>query len=291
MRAFSLVELLVGMLLGLMLIMGFIGFSHRMSNTFLTWRRQQQAHSQLLASTHRIREHLSMADPSFWEQFPATNQVVHPADHIHGANHFTQSCPDSDFGGCLVFWDLHPKTTTPLDYLVLDMEWPLQIKLTPKDETLPIGPDDSITPGTAALLISQNHTIPFVISDVAGDWLYLLPPTDQPWTLPQVLAEESFQVVVLGDLTVSHIALVPSQGRHATLRFQPWMWKEDGWKPGRSQTGDTHLVNFHFRKCELETPDRLTLVAQPHSPAKLTSHLVVAGVSYQEEVFFETLSF
>lgn len=291
MRAFSLIEMMTGLMVAMVLIIGFISYSQQVTNQCLSWRRQQEAHTSLLTAQASLRQLVSMDEPEFWRHFPLEIQPIHAVDHSHHGFQTTQTCPNREQGGCFIFWDLGPHPQSPVLYKLVAHDFPNWVQPTPIEGDLPMGPGDDIGSGTIVLIQSAEQIIPIIVSEVSGDQVSLHPLADQPWPIPESIPLENATMVVLGQLQVHHISLFPSANRHFTLHYQPWLLQEGGWRSKRGRTGDTLLVDLAIGFCSANHPDRITLVTQPREPNPIPMPLTIGPTTYHEEVFHATIAF
>lgn len=292
MRGFSYVELLAGFAVSTMLILGFVRFGHQTTSQFLSGRRQQQAHGPLLTAQTSLRRILAEGEAEFWQHFPSTQTVIHDVDIIKDAVLATKTCPHASKGGCLIFRDVTPLSKAPIAYQIADQESPTWIHPTPWDPSLPIGPGEEFKPGLIALLLSEGQSTPVLVSDVAGDQVYLLAGDVALWHQVHVFHEdEKVTLMPLGYLSFTHLNLHPSDQRHFALRYQPWWLTEGTWQPKRSRTGETQLLDLLIQPATETRPHRLFLVSQSLMPQVLPQPKVVANQSFAQEVHYVSLAF
>ena len=292
MRGFSYVELLVGFVISTFLVLGFVRYSHQMTHQFLAGRRHQQAHGQLLTAQTSLRRIIARGEPAFWNRYPLVRQIIHKADTTVDHLQATQLCPHAERGGCLTSWDLVPLETAPIFYKLVAHDFPNWIHPTPVEDHLPAGPGDRFQPGTVLILANGDEIFPVVIAEVAGDEVALVSRENHPWSLPEKLpAEGSMTLAPIARLESLHVSLSPSQGRSFTLRYQPWAFQSDHWQPQRSRTGETHFIDLAIQPGDEIHPHRLVLVTQPAMPSPLPKPRIIAGKSYQEEVYHANIAF
>jgi len=292
MRGFSLIEMMMGLTIAAVLMLGLMQYSHHTASQYLTWRRHQEAHTNLLGARQSLTQMTSMDEPEFWDAFPVVRALVHEVDHHHHGKQFTADCPRSPTGGCLIHFDIQPAKTPPITYALEDLEWPVWIHPSPLDDSLPVGPGEEIGPEAVIWLQTATGGFPVLVGEVAGDRVYLVDEPKNPWAIPAFeIQREEIQMVVLGQLVTHHISLTTMAERHHALRLQPWHIENGEWQASRSRTGDTHLVDLAISTCTDTLPDRLILVTQPRQPQGLPHPIRIGSTNYQTEVFHATIPF
>lgn len=284
MKAFSLIELLTGLTMSMLLLGGFLAYTKQSTQQFRNLRQKQLAESHLRGTQTALRNFFTAADPQFWEAFPPKRSPIHPITHQHEAFQLTHQCPNTTTGDCAVYWDLHPLPQLPIAYKVMDHDWPEWVHLSPQDEFLPLGPGDELESHKVLLFVWEAMAQPLLISEIAGDYVYLAPVEQQPWPIEVAHSEPSFSgatILCLGRLSVTHLSLVRSPKRHFALRYQPWQFQGTEWKPLRSWSDEPYLIDLTFTT---EPHPGLHLVSQAPNPQVLPQPKTIGGRTYDREI-------
>ena len=291
MRGFSLVEVVVGLALSSIVLMGMLQFSARTVQRLQDGRKRAAVHESLSLAQGPLRRMARKLEPEFWQEFPLVPEPVHPMDHTHGAVQFCRSCPEGTSSDCFTLWDIEPLDEEPLIYDVEDAAFPEMVSVTPSDISYPVGPADTIGAMSVLMFVSDTTRFCALVWETAGNQVYLAEPERQPWTLPGTFAAESFMAVHLGRLSVTHCTVDDDDEALGRLLVRSWTLSEDGWAGGRRATLPGHPSALRWVPCTEVWPDRLLILESDPKAPLLSRPVWLAGQSFVREVFCASLEF
>jgi len=292
-RAFSLVETLISLMIGLVVVAGATRLAMVQSHDIAHRRAMIDTRAALTMASEELRLRTRGLERPFFTKLPLKPGIdlVHRGDHDHGAVQLTERCPQNRANGCLIWWDLIPPEEDPIVYeMIIDEDWD-RFGLIAVEPSIPAGLPETIGPMSVLLIAGPTGSICQLVAAVENGEVVLAPESDQPWPRNVVITAQQARVVHLGRLEVVHCGLSEHKGIGNRLTYHPWTVGEDGWRAGRGRTSHGHLAGLIWSACEEGRPDRLVLLARPERARILGVPVVIAGRRFDREVLSASLYF
>ena len=286
-RGFSFLELLIGLVLGSIILLGLARYSFSRSRTLIGTREQVGVRANLTMAQQEISQYVENLEPAFWERFPMRHGVVHEEGHGHGGVWFSTTCDFDRSTSCVTFWDIRPDAEN-LDVFRADMDaFPDSFLLDVLPPAVGQGTQE-VGPMSVLLFFSKEEAFCLLVADEQDGRFFPAGVDDHPWSLPQD-PQGSYDVVLLGQLEVTHLALADDEvGRR--LAWHPWTVRTTGWRPGQRKTSFNRMHSLRWQPCRENTPDRLVLLASPRY-SRADGFTTIGGTVYQGEVECASVEF
>jgi hypothetical protein len=217
-------ELLVSLGVSLLIAGGVMRFTTVAVSHHLAFRaHQSQDHHQETA--RRFLQNLPLHQESnLYQRFPP---IRHPfSDHeppVEGSR-LTDTCPEFPSGVCLTVMDIEPPSSAFCLELV-EAQWPEHLRLSGTVVTSLEQP--------VFLLLDPLLSFVFQAQQIHEDVVFLIPPDQQLWHLPETLdLLGPTQVILLGGVHLQHMGLIQEE-EESRLISRPIRWLDDQWQEGR----------------------------------------------------------
>lgn len=286
--AFSLIELLAGLLIGALVISGALALLQPALHAHGQTRTTIQLETQVQLARDRLQHRLRSADSDFWTRYPLQSHPLHPVDYHHDGRAFTENCPHQAGSNCALLYDLQPLPHIALYRIVpiaqqsAALSW---LRLDPYANPLP---SDHELSGHVAWLTNKEKGFPALIRQGSGFDLLLADQPHQLWTLPNQLDHDEWFLAVLGPLHVVHWALRPDPHGGKTLVERQWSFQFNRWLPKRSRTGQRFLHQLWLD--QRDTSAFLVLSAASPQPTPLRQPITIGGKTFHHQIHTAVLS-
>jgi len=292
-KAFSLVEVAISLLIGLVVLTGISKLAMTRAHAIAHESRWIHARTSLDMAKEELRLATRGLEHGFFEHFPLKADFTphHPSSVNHGAIQFSERCEENPETACALWWDLTTVDEEPLLYRLSDGNARNRFGLVTVDESRPAALPAQIGPMSVLLMIGKETAFPRLVVAIESGQVVLADEADQPWPWIGLLIPSTTRVVHLGQLEVTHTTLVDRDGLGKKISHRPWRLGEEGWRGGRSRTSYGQLERMILDRTVDDPFLRLVLIAKPRDPWPLTRTLEIAGYQFDEEVISATLLF
>ena len=291
-RAFSLVEVCLSLVIGLVVTAGVTQLAIAHAAKVGGDRRALDTRGSLDMAREELRLKTRGLEPAFFTAFPLKAELLlaHPTDHTHGALQLTRDCPERPGTSCLIWWDIVPPDENPYVYAITDDDGRGRLGLIAVNPAVPAGLPKALDKQSVLLFLGETSSFCRLVEEIEGYTVVLADEVDQPWPQVGLYMPQTTRVVHLGRLEVVHCTLTGSSiGRK--LVYAPWRLGETGWQRGRATTSYNHLQGLAWVPCSADWDDRIVLLAQPDQPRALGRPLEIAGRVFDEEVYSAAIFF
>lgn len=291
MRAFTLIESMMSLLIGLIALMGLAGYTLTANMAIQEDRDKMGVYGNLRMAHKEVQDFLQGVDRHFFDRYPVVlNRVAHATNQDADGIQISASCPDDEDSICLTVWDVEPGPDEPVIHRLENHAWPEKVSITPIDITYPSGPSEAIGAMSVLLFVSEDQMFCALVKRATAWQVYLADPADQPWEIPEELVG-NFEVIHLGALTVTHLGVRPEEGFGKKLVYRPFFLDENGWRAGRSKSSYGHLLALKWVPKNDLHPHRLLMIGRSPKAKRLKTPIEIEGTSYNREVRHVAIEF
>ena len=285
MKGFTLVEVLTSLTIGMVLLGSTVKLGLSISGHLNAERGRMAVRGNLNMAGNEVNRFVRGVEPDFMDAHPLIFSPVHQHSHIHGSFAFHNECQQSPDNACLTVFDIRPLDEEPIIYRIQRAEWPRQITLYPIDENRPPGPDKGVDEMSVLLFSGENQTFCVLVASVLGINVLLADSEKQPWQFPEISEIETYEVIHLGFLDVTHIFIKEEPGWGMKLVYQPHMLYRGDWDTDRSRSSYGRFDAMEWMVCDGAMPDRLLLIGQDAKAPALTVPVRFGSREYFREAF------
>ncbi|CAM2010293.1 hypothetical protein [Acanthopleuribacter pedis] len=279
--AFSLIELMVGLLVGGIILSTALALLQTAFRSQRTIRDTIQLETQVQLARDRLQHQLRISESQFWWDHPLDQHPHHPIDLARGPLAYTRNCPWLE-APCLIAYDIRPPQQ-PTVFSVLphqanpnDGIW---LKL--RGNAFDPPPNGSLT-GNVAWFTNGQTSFAALIDQGGGLDIRLAAPADQPWTLPTQMTGDQWFIVILGSMHTVHWTLRNQAGSGKVLAEQHWTFRNTQWWPQRTKLTQRFL--FDLWTYEQDQNHYLVISTSNPHPTPLARPITVAGRQFLHPV-------
>lgn len=244
-KAFSLTELLVGLLLSLLLSTAVISTLRVMLERQRHFRARTRIETNVGLAYEQIKLHLLDLEPDFWARFPIAPDWLPHGEPLSSALYGAAPCPSSPADDCLLTLDLEPTTTHKALYQA-SFSGGNTIQLQP----FVASPHNAIRSGSVLLLASSSGAIaPILVATADGDHYSYATGSASPWPVPSPEQRSGpWEAAVIGKLVVRHITTKTAPNRGRELVISKPKLVNGAWRLGRRNPSYTHLSGLQLQR-------------------------------------------
>lgn len=256
-KAFSLIEVMVGLLIGLMCVGVLLQTTRSQVSHHLVNRQNLRAQSSLEMAGEELRAFRSMRDFEFWRSFPLNPVVAHLEESRGVDIAFHSDCPGEFDSGCLVYYDIVPcdRVAEPDIYVAVRPDLPYETSLAPADDPDEEGWGTEIGIMSVLYMNAGSWYGCFLVSGTSDGNLQLALQDQQPWINPLIdfehIPKDTIEVTCLGHLEVTHVGLKSVSGAGHRLVYRPFILSDGSWVSKRSRSSYQNLLCLERRGASL----------------------------------------
>lgn len=285
MKAFSLIEVLTSLTIGLVLLGATVKLGLSLSVHMQQERGRLAIKGNLDLARQELNQFLRGIEPDFFQQNPIQTSPIHSVSYIHGALAFTANCNRLAESDCITVFDIRPLDEEPLIYQIDQADWPHWVELSPVDTKQPPEPATGVGPMSLFLFSDGSLVFCALVKQRSGKKIMLAPANQGLWSLPQQIQTDRFQAIHLGFIEITHISLEEDDDSGLKLVYQPWVLEADRWVADRSRSSYSGFIDLEWRPGQNGSPEQLILMGQARTAANTGQPVMIGSHEFNREVW------